>query len=426
MSNDFDATRVFISYSHDSATHIDHVLELSDRLRGDGVDCWIDQYEESPREGWPKWMLNQIQQADIVIAICTENYKARFEGTAKPGIGKGVKWEGAIVTQQMYERETDGEKTIPVVFADDDVAHIPLVLCSFTHYSYIENGEGYEKLYRRLTSQHDVPAPRLGAVKDLPPRQRAHYESNPEAGSCTQVELEFDCPVEEFDEERLRIELAKLVGNEYGPIRVVLIKRGSTIVTLEGDAIAMTRLVRQLGTVSESSTEFARTLTLSGVVAIDMAVRRRVDLPNPQRAAKSANDGDWIMAAVAPSDPGAVWAVRIPVGLVESLRKVGLKYKFLQLSLVRSVLLNPSAVFQGYGRSDGFHDAFCFVGSPKNDVATQVDVRVPPPKNMVFVVFVTADGIVTEWRWEPESAENPEFPRDWQSRYKGEAVWKVS
>jgi hypothetical protein len=44
--------RVFISYSHDSDKHRDRVLELADRLRADGVDAMIDQYIQSPPEGW--------------------------------------------------------------------------------------------------------------------------------------------------------------------------------------------------------------------------------------------------------------------------------------------------------------------------------------------------------------------------------------
>jgi hypothetical protein len=42
--------KVFISYSHDSDQHKDRVLALSDRLREDGIDCIIDQYETSPPE----------------------------------------------------------------------------------------------------------------------------------------------------------------------------------------------------------------------------------------------------------------------------------------------------------------------------------------------------------------------------------------
>jgi len=36
--------KVFISYSHDSEEHRQRVLEFSDQLRDDGVDCWLDQY----------------------------------------------------------------------------------------------------------------------------------------------------------------------------------------------------------------------------------------------------------------------------------------------------------------------------------------------------------------------------------------------
>ena len=35
--------KVFISYSHDSDEHSERVLRLSDHLRGDGIDCNIDQ-----------------------------------------------------------------------------------------------------------------------------------------------------------------------------------------------------------------------------------------------------------------------------------------------------------------------------------------------------------------------------------------------
>jgi SEFIR domain len=62
-----DHPRVFISYSHDSREHIDRVLALSNRLRADGIDCHIDQYEESPSEGWPRWMVNQIEDASFVL-----------------------------------------------------------------------------------------------------------------------------------------------------------------------------------------------------------------------------------------------------------------------------------------------------------------------------------------------------------------------
>jgi hypothetical protein len=61
--------RVFISYSHDSPEHQDQVLELADRLRADGVDAIIDQYVQSPPEGWPAWCEAEIDKADFVLIL---------------------------------------------------------------------------------------------------------------------------------------------------------------------------------------------------------------------------------------------------------------------------------------------------------------------------------------------------------------------
>ena len=74
---------------------------LSDRLRQDGIDSHIDQYEVSPPEGWPRWMLKRVKWADLVLVVCTATYNQRLTGEAPVGQGKGVKWEGAILTQEL-------------------------------------------------------------------------------------------------------------------------------------------------------------------------------------------------------------------------------------------------------------------------------------------------------------------------------------
>jgi len=66
-----DVKKVFISCSHDSPEHRKRVLDLSQRLRADGVDSWIDQYDPYPAEGWPRWMQRQIDEAEAVLLICT-------------------------------------------------------------------------------------------------------------------------------------------------------------------------------------------------------------------------------------------------------------------------------------------------------------------------------------------------------------------
>ena len=44
-------SKVFISYSHDSPDHESRVLALSDRLRREGIDAILDQYESQRKRG---------------------------------------------------------------------------------------------------------------------------------------------------------------------------------------------------------------------------------------------------------------------------------------------------------------------------------------------------------------------------------------
>ena len=160
--------RVFISYSHDSIDHRRRVFDLSKRLCEEGIDCNIDQYERSPAEGWPRWMNKQIDLANYVLVVCTENYEKRFKGQDEPGKGHGVKWETSILTQELYDAEAKNEKFIPVVFYSKDVHYIPVVLKGATHY-VLDTDQGYEDLYAHLTDQRLIPKPKIGKIRQLPP-----------------------------------------------------------------------------------------------------------------------------------------------------------------------------------------------------------------------------------------------------------------
>lgn len=166
-----ESRKVFISYSHDSAEHKDRVFDLSERLIEDGVDSQIDQYEISPLGGWPRWTRNQIRDADYVIVVCTETYGRRYDGTEDPGVGAGARWEGAIITQQLYESEGGAHKFIPIVFRREDARHIPVELRGSTYY-VLDGDEGYERLYRHITAQPEAVKGALGKLKSLPPKKR--------------------------------------------------------------------------------------------------------------------------------------------------------------------------------------------------------------------------------------------------------------
>jgi len=119
--------KVFISYSHDSAEHAERALALSQRLRLDGVDAWIDKYVNgTPEEGWPRWMLERLDWADFVLLVCTETYRRRFLGREEPDKGKGADWEGQLITLNLYNAKSKIVKFVPVLFSDQCKEFIPV------------------------------------------------------------------------------------------------------------------------------------------------------------------------------------------------------------------------------------------------------------------------------------------------------------
>ena len=168
---DTPAPKVFISYSHDSPEHEEQVLALSDRLREDGIDCRVDQYEDPPPIGWQRWMMDQIEECDFVLLVCTETYMRRFRGKEDPGKGLGVNFEGDIITQELYDAALHNTRFIPVGFSVHNPEHVPLLLRNTAFYN-LNNPEEYESLYRRLTNQPSTPARPVGRRRTLPPRER--------------------------------------------------------------------------------------------------------------------------------------------------------------------------------------------------------------------------------------------------------------
>jgi tetratricopeptide (TPR) repeat protein len=162
-----DPPKVLISYSHDSPEHAQHVLELAERLRKDGVDAQLDQYVAgTPPEGWPRWMLNQLNRAEFVLVVCTETYYRRFRGHEEPGKGKGADWEGNLVTTEMYNAKSRSTKFVPVFFASQDEQFIPEPISGHTNY-LLDSQNNYGNLYAFLTGQAGVPRGELGSLKPL-------------------------------------------------------------------------------------------------------------------------------------------------------------------------------------------------------------------------------------------------------------------
>ncbi len=158
--------KIFISYSHDSDIHRERVLGLAERLRSDGFEAMVDRYVEgSPPQGWPRWMLNQIDWADRLLLVCTETYYRRFRGLEDSGVGRGVDWEGGVITNELYDQKSVSTRFVPVVFDLADIQFVPEPLRAFTIYT-LTSEAGYEALTKGLAGAAGVmPAP-IGAQPD--------------------------------------------------------------------------------------------------------------------------------------------------------------------------------------------------------------------------------------------------------------------
>jgi SEFIR domain len=142
--------RVFVSYSHDSPAHIDAVLQLANRLRQDGVDARLDRYENNPPQGWPRWMMEQVTEADFIVCVCTATYRERFEGRISDGKGRGVNWEGFLATLALADQDARSDRLVPVLPVGGHDSNVPTALRGFTWYPLADR---YPDLLDRVLGQ---------------------------------------------------------------------------------------------------------------------------------------------------------------------------------------------------------------------------------------------------------------------------------
>src|SRR3954447_21067182 len=109
---------VFISYSHDTPAHSAQVMAFADRLKGEGANVLLDQYDPDPSQGWPLWMEECLDSANLIVIICTETYKRRLKNQETTGVGLGVRWEGNLIYSLIYTEDDPhpSAKFIPVLF----------------------------------------------------------------------------------------------------------------------------------------------------------------------------------------------------------------------------------------------------------------------------------------------------------------------
>jgi hypothetical protein len=151
--------RVIVTYAHDTAQHKQRVLELGDRLRTDGVDAELDQYDPHPKSGWPKWMEQKFEAADFVLCVPSPLYLERFQ-QADGSKASGSRYEGVLVSTRLFREGCSYDKFAVVIFGEEHTAFIPPILQPCTYYD-VSTDAGYDGLYRFLTGQPLIAKPIL-------------------------------------------------------------------------------------------------------------------------------------------------------------------------------------------------------------------------------------------------------------------------
>lgn len=103
----------FISYSWEDEEHIEWVKALASKLRNDGVDVKLDQWEVVPGDQLPSFMEKSIREINYVLIICTPKYKRKSDN--REG---GVGYEGDIITGEVFQNQNH-RKFIPILRKGD-------------------------------------------------------------------------------------------------------------------------------------------------------------------------------------------------------------------------------------------------------------------------------------------------------------------
>lgn len=237
--------KLFISYCQERSIS-EKVLSLADKLRVEGVDCEIDQYNTNPKEGWQIWMLRNVKKADFVLVVCTRDYYDNFLDGHKAR--KGSKFEGVLLLTDIYQMATSNDKYIPVIFKSADKKHIPDFLKSYTYYN-LQSNKDYEGLYRRITDQPKILKPSIGDLENYAtgvnltdPNSRTNLNAKQEEigevmvdSPKIEIEIKIDRNLEDFtkeDEQRFLAIINAALQNSDG-IKIKKKRIGSTILTLE-------------------------------------------------------------------------------------------------------------------------------------------------------------------------------------------------
>jgi hypothetical protein len=150
----------FASYSWDDDPHRMWVASLATRLRSDGVNVRLDQWNTAHGDQLPAFMEREIRDNAFVLIVCTPKYKLKSD-TRQGGVG----YEGDIMTGEVFNKQNH-RKFIPILARGTWTTSAPSWLAG-SYYVDLSSPEKFEVQYGDLLLTllgRRAPAPPLGNV----------------------------------------------------------------------------------------------------------------------------------------------------------------------------------------------------------------------------------------------------------------------
>ena len=143
--------KVFASYSHDSDEHKEWVLKLCTKLRENGVDVILDQWDLGPGDDKISFMEKGVRDSDRVLVICTDDYVRKANARER-----GAGYEGYIITAELVD-DLGTDKFIPIIRQSSNDEKTPTFLTPKVYIDFTDDSKFDEKFDELLHEIHNVP-----------------------------------------------------------------------------------------------------------------------------------------------------------------------------------------------------------------------------------------------------------------------------
>ncbi len=172
----------FISYAWESTEAQKWVKDLATKLRTDGIDVKLDQWEVVPGDQLPHFMEKSVRENDFVLIVCTLKYKEKSEKRSG-----GVGYEGDVMTAEVLQK-SNHRKFIPIIKSGTKDTAMPSWL-SGKYYIDLSDEEKY------ISNYSDLKATLLNSRESAPPLGKIRATPKLSASSSSKQDEEQQPPI---------------------------------------------------------------------------------------------------------------------------------------------------------------------------------------------------------------------------------------